>query len=197
MTQPVRRPIWTNLDVFGLLNGFAIWDSQYKDLKYVRKPYENNLELRNRIINEHYYKSDVNKQGLLNALCNEFELIPYNVTEKKIFELSYIPISSGSVSTQDIFGFYKNLEGEWINIGPQFWSESYISAKNTNNGFIVWQNNRVSTISGYKNFEYSNLVEIFREFDDNTELKFQGALVGLFKHGKFENRIILEDVKDV
>ena len=172
MAQPVKRQTWCNLDVFGLLNGYTTWDDQYRSLKYVRKPYENNLEFRDRISKGHYNLPDVSKQGLLNALCNEFNLDTYNVLKKSIFQLSYNPIPSGSNTTQDISGFYKNLSGEWISIGPQIWGDNYESSKELKNGFIVWQEDRFSTISGYKNFSYSKVAEVFRELDDNTELKF-------------------------
>lgn len=172
MSKPIKKQTWSNLDVFGLLNGLSIWDEQYKNLKYVRKPYENNLELRDKITKTHYNPPDINKQGLLNALCNEFGLEPYKVSKKTIFELSFNPIPSGAIGVQDISGFYKNSDGDWISIGPQLWSDSYDSAKITKNGFLVWQQDRFATIPQYKNFSYSNLVEVFREFDDNTELKF-------------------------
>lgn len=188
MAQPIKRQIWSNLDVFGLLNGFSVWDEQYKNLKYVRLPYENNLEFRDRIVRNHYNNTDINKQGLLNALCNEFGVSPYNVSKKTIFELSFNPIPSGGVGVSDISGFYKNSNGDWISIGSQIWSDSYDAAKITKNGYLVWQNERFSTISGYKNFSYSNIVEVFREFDDNTELKFIYYVEGVDSNN---NRILM------
>lgn len=172
MAQPIKKQSWSNIDVFGLLNGLSIWDEQYKNLRYVRTPYENNIEMRDKINAYHQNIPGINKQGLLNALCNEFSLNPYNVTNKTIFELSYTPIPSGNINISDVSGFYKDSNDEWVSIGPQIWGNTYESAKISKNGFIVWQNENFSNISGYKNFSYSTIVEVFREFDDNTELKF-------------------------
>jgi hypothetical protein len=162
MAKPIKKSTWGNLDVFGLLNGLSIWDDQYKNLLYVKKPFENNLDVRDRILNSHDYQSDITKQGLVNAINTEFNLTPYDVIKKSIFELSYNPIPSGAPIIQDISGFYKDINGNWINIGPQILSEN-----------IVWQSNRVGTIDNYKNFSYSNIVEVFKEFPDNTQLKFE------------------------
>lgn len=189
MAKPIKKQTWSNLDVFGLLNGLAIWDEQYKNLKYVRKPYDTNLDSKDRILNEHFYKSDITKQGLINALCNEFDLEPYNVSKKTVFELSFNPIPTGGLGFEDVSGFYKNSNGDWISIGPQLWGENYDAAQITKNGFLVWQNNRFATISGIKNFSYSNLVEVFREFPDNTELKFVYYVEGVDPNN---NRILMQ-----
>lgn len=170
---PIRKPIWSNLDVFGLLNGLSTWDDQYKTLLYVRKPFETNLDIRDRIIHSHDYPSDITKQGVVNAINTEFNLDPYNVTKRSIFELTYNPIPSGHTLIQDISGYYKTSSGTWQTIGPQIWSEDYFNAKKDKVGFIVWQSNRFGTISGYKNFSYSNIVEVLKEFPDETQVKFE------------------------
>jgi len=129
MAQPIRKQTWGNIDVFALLNGLSTWDSQYKTLLYVRKPFESNLSLRDRILHSHDYPSDITKQGIVNAINTEFNLDPYNVTKKTIFELSYNPIPSGVPYTEDISGYYKNNSGNWLSIGPQIWPEDYFEAK--------------------------------------------------------------------
>jgi hypothetical protein len=171
--KPIKKQTWGSLDVFGLLNGLAVWDDQYKNLLYIRQPFETSLEAKNRILKEHDYPSDITKQGLVNAINTQFDLTPYNVTKKSIFELSYNPIPSGSPYIQDISGYYKTSSGTWDNIGPQIWGKDYYTAKENKVGFIVWQRERFANISGYKNFDYSNIVEVFREFEDYTQLKFE------------------------
>ena len=173
MARPIKKNTWANLDIFALLNGLSTWDPQYKTLLYCRKPFETNLDIRNRIIHSHDYPSDITKQGIVNAINTEFNLDPYNVIKRSIFELSYNPIPSGTPLTQDISGYYKTSSGTWETIGPQIWSEDYFNAKKDKVGFIVWQSNRFGTISGYKNFSYSNLVEVLKEFSDETQFKFE------------------------
>lgn len=173
MPKPNKKQTWSNIDVFGLVNGIAIWDDQYKSLRYVRKPFENNLEIKDRIYANHDYPGDVDKQGLLNGISSEFGLTPYNVINKTIFELSYKPIPSGNVTNQDISGFYKDSSGNWQNIGPQIWSAEYELAKSNQEGFIVWQNSRFANISGYKNYSYSNIVEVLAPLADQTQVKFE------------------------
>ena len=171
MSKPIKRQTWSNIDVFGLLNGVSTWDSQYKSLRYVRKPYESSLDIREKIFRNHDYEPNITKQGLLNALSNEFGFTPYNVESKTIFELSSPPVPSGSKGVYDVFGYY--LDGnEWQTLGNQVWAEDYEIAKNNKAGFIVWQNEKYSNISGVKNFDYSNLCEVFTELPDKTELKF-------------------------
>jgi hypothetical protein len=188
MAKPIKRQTWNNLDVFGLLNGLTIWDDQYKSLQYVRKPFEDSLDIKDRIFRGHDNLPDVHKQGLLNALSSEFELPSYNVLKKSIFQLSYQPIPSGSSNTQDISGYYKDSSGNWLSIGPQVWSDSYHTAKQDKVGFLVWQNERFNSIPGHKNFSYSNIVEVFREFDDLTELKFEYYVAG---KDEFDNLTLL------
>lgn len=171
--KPVKKPIWSNLDAFALINGISTWDTNYNNLLYVRKPFETNLDIKDKIHRYHDNKPNVTKQGLINALYNEFELTPYNLNNKSIFYLTYNPVPSGLEGVQDISGFYKTSSGTWENIGPQIFSNEYEKAKENNIGFIVWQNQNFANIPGYKNFTYSNIVEIFRILPDNTEVKFE------------------------
>lgn len=175
MPRPTKRQTWNNLDVFGLLNGLAIWDEQYKSLKYVRKPYETGLDIRRKIYSSHDYPSDVTRQGIINGLSVEFDLEPYNVENKSVFTLSRNPVPSGGLYTQDIFAYYKTPESSnWKSLGPQVWPNTYTTSKANGNGFIVWQNEQYSNISGYKNYTYTNLVEVLRkDLDDKTQLKFE------------------------
>lgn len=173
MTAPIRKPIWTNLDAFGLMNGLSIWDENYRKLLYVRKPFETNLDLRDRILNSHDYKPDVNKQGIVNAINSEFNMEAYNTIKRTIFEFSRTPIPSGAKFVQDIFGYYKDVSGVWQSIGPQVWNENYSTAKANQVGFIVWQQDKYLNIEGHKNYRYSNLVEILRPLDNNTQIKFE------------------------
>lgn len=173
MAKPIKRQTWSNIDVFGLINGLAIWDSQYRSLRYVRKPFENNLSIKDRIYANHDYVPDVDKQGVINGVSNEFGVTPYNAISKSIFELTYNPIPSGAPGVQDISGYYMDSNGEWQSLGTQIWSDGYEVAKNNSEGFIVWQNSRFANISGYKNFSYSNIVEILRPLPDETQVKFE------------------------
>ena len=173
MPKPIKKQTWSNIDVFGLLNGLTVWDDQYKSLKYVRKPYENNLEIKSRIHSSHDYTPDVDKQGLLNGISNEFDLVPYNTIKKTTFELTNIPMPSGAIGVQDISGYYMDSSGDWVSLFPQVWSDTYAVAKADGHGFIVWQNTRVANISGYKNYSYSNHVEVFKILPDYTEVKFE------------------------
>jgi len=173
MAQPLRKPVWGNIDVFGLINGLATWDEQYTSLAYVRKPYETNLDIRNKIHRYNDNPADITKQGVINAINNEFDLDPYNATKKSIFELTFNPIPSGDITVQDVSGFYKTSSGTWNSIGSQVWSQDYESARQNKVGFIVWQQNRIANVSGIKNFSYSNIVEVFNEFADETQLRFE------------------------
>jgi hypothetical protein len=171
MATPTQRQRWTDIDGIGLLNGLGIWDPQYRDLKYVRKPFETPIDLKNRILREHENPTSVQEQGLLNGICNEFNLTPYNTHKKTIFELSYNPVTDGSVNTQDIWVYY-NISGVWNEVTPQVWGSGYFDAKSNHSGFIVWQNNRYNNNEDIKNFNYSNLLEIITDvIPDNTEIK--------------------------
>jgi hypothetical protein len=129
--------------------------------------------VRDRILNSHDYRADINKQGIVNAINTEFELDQYNTIKKTIFDLSQSPFPSGAKYVQDIFGYYQDISGVWQSLGPQIWSEDYSKGKQNKTGFLVWQQEKFSNIDGYKNYRYSNLVEVFRELDDNTKLKFE------------------------
>lgn len=173
MTTPIRKPIWTNLDAFGLMNGLSIWDDNYRNLLYVRKPFENNLDVRDRILATHDHRPDITKQGIVNAINAEFNLNPYNTVKRTIFELSQFPVPSGAKFAQDIFGYYKDASGVWQSLGPQIWNEDYQTAKDNQIGFIVWQQDKYLNIDGHKNYRYSNLVEILRPLEDGTHVKFE------------------------
>lgn len=174
MAKPVRKHTWSNMDVFGLLNGLATWDEQYKSLKYVRKPFEKNIDIKTKIFSSHDAPSDVTKQGLLNGLSVEFDLDSYNVETASTFTLSIDPVPSGAPYVQDVFGYYKQPgETSWTSIGPQIWPDQYNSAKKDGIGFICWQNEKYTNISGYKNYRYSNLIEVLRtDLEDRTQFQF-------------------------
>ena len=173
MSKPVARQVWSNIDVFGLLNGMGIWDEQYKNLKYVRKPFDTGLGMRNAIYANHDDIPGIDKQGIINALSNEFGLTPYNVESKTIFELTYDPVPTGVIHTQDISGYYRNPgETGWFPLTPQIWSDQHQTYKSSSAGFIVWQNERFNNVAGYKNFTYSNTVEVLEDLTDEVELKF-------------------------
>lgn len=175
MAKPIKKQTWSNIDVFGLLNGKATWDDQYKSLRYVRKPFESAIDLKNRILDSHDYPSDVTKQGLINGLSVEFGLTPYSVEDKTIFTLNNQPIPSGNIGEQDVFGYYKNPgDTSWSSMGPQVWADTYNVAKKNKQGFICWQNERHNNISGYKNYRYSTLVEVLQDgIEDKAQLKFE------------------------
>lgn len=175
MPKPIKKQSWSNIDVFGLLNGLATWDEQYRSLKYVRKPFEQSIDLRSKIYRSHDAPSDVTKQGLINGLSVEFGLDPYNVEDTTVFTLSYDPVPSGDLYVQDVFGYYKQPgETSWSSLGSQIWPQDYAVAKRDGIGFICWQNEKYTNISGYKNYRYSNLVEVLRkDLADDTQLKFE------------------------
>lgn len=189
MAKPIKRQAWSKMDVFGLLNGISIWDKQYKTLKYVRKPFDTNLDTRSKIFKYHDYPVDVTKQGLINALSHEFDFVPYNVTTKKVFELSYKPTVIGEALTQDVYAYYKKIDSnEWVSI-PQVWSTDYLDAKKQKSGFIVWAREKVVSIDNVKNFTYSNIVEICNDLPDKSELKFIYSITDYDVEG---NRILVK-----
>lgn len=175
MAKPIKKQSWSNIDVFGLLNGLATWDPQYRRLKYVRKPFEDPIDLKSKIYKLHDDAPDVTKQGLINGLSVEFGLSPYNVEDATVFSLSYDPVPSGDLDVQDIFAYYKQPgETSWSNLGGQVWSSNYATAKEDGVGFICWQREKYNNISGYKNYRYSNLVEVLRtDLADDTQIKFE------------------------
>lgn len=172
MTKPVKRQSWSRMDVFGLLNGISIWDSQYRELKYVRRPFDSNLDLRAKIFDYHDHPVDTTKQGLINAMSVEFGYNPYNVEEKHVFQLSYKPTPSGVAGVPDVLGYYKEPGSDTWNYMPQIWSSGYLQARESNRGFIVWQEEKYNNIDGVKNFTYSNVVEVLHALPDKTEVKF-------------------------
>lgn len=172
MAKPVKKSVWSKIDAVGLLNGLGFWDPQYKTLQYVRRPGESVLELKDRILRTHENIPSTTKQGLINGLSNEFNLDPYNTEKKTIFELSNLPIPNGLANEQDVWIYYK-INDTWQEVKPQIWSEDYENAKKNYYGFVVWQVNRYNTIPNQKNFTYSNIIEIFEEFLDETEFKFK------------------------
>ena len=165
MPQPIKKQVWSTIDVAGLLNGISIWDEQFKNLKYVRRPFDTTIDIRNKIYELHEHPVCVNNQGIVNGLSIEFGYEPYNVTNKHIFFLQNEPLPYGSSDTQDIFVYYR-IQGSdtWIELSPQNWTSS-------TSGFIVWQNERYNNIPNIKNFTYSNILEIFSDLPDNTEIK--------------------------
>jgi hypothetical protein len=174
MPKPIKKQTWSNIDVFGLINGLSIWDEQYKSLKYVRKPFDNGLDIKQKIFASHDSPPDITKQGLINGLSVEFGLQSYNVENVTVFNLTYSPVPSGDIEVQDIFAYYKQPgETTWTSLGQQVWPENYSTYKQAQAGFIVWQNDKYINISGYKNFRYSNIVEVLRDLADNTQLKFE------------------------
>ena len=172
MAKPIQRQSWSRMDVFGLLNGISIWDPQYRELKYVRRPFDTNLDIRAKIYDQHDHPVDVSKQGLINAISTEFGYTPYNVRNQHVFELTYKPTPSGASDVPDIQGLYKIPGSDtWADMS-QIWTSGYLQAKESDRGFIVWQEERYTNIDGVKNFTYSNTVEVLQDLPDKTEVKF-------------------------
>lgn len=73
------------------LNTWNQWDdlALYKSL--FRRPNENNIVLRRRIIAAKNYNST--KQGLINWFSDSFDVTTYKVADKKIYLSSYSPLS--------------------------------------------------------------------------------------------------------
>ena len=173
MSKPIRKQRWSNIDGIGLLNGLGIWDAQYKELKYIRRPFDSPIDLKNRILRENENKTDTTQQGLLNGLCNEINLDSYNLQKKTIFELTNAPSPSGSEGVQDIRAYF-NSSGVWYEVIPQVWASGYVEAKNESYGFTVWQNDRFNTVPEIKNFRYSTIAEILSdEIPDESPIKFE------------------------
>jgi len=195
MPKPVKRQRWSNIDIFGLINGISTWDDQYRTLLYVRNPSESTLDIRSKIFRNHNNPADLTKQGLLNGLCNEFQLDPYNVQPLSVFQLTKFPSPSGEIDVQDIWVEYRdvNSTGDWNNIYPQVWGQTYLDNKQSKKGFIVWQNEKYINISGYKNFTYSNILEIMEDLPDNQELKISYYV----KSVDDNNNLILNKFTDI
>jgi hypothetical protein len=188
MAKPIRRQRWSNIDVFGLLNGISSWDPQYRTLQYVRAPHENNLDLRNKIFRYHNNAVGITKQGLLNGLSNEFGYDPYNVIQTHTFQLTNTPFPSGDINVKDIWVEYReiNSTGVWNSISAQIWGSGYIEAKEEKKGYIVWQNEKYVNISGIKNFNYSRILEIMEDLPDNQELRITYFVQGTDEDNNFQ-----------
>jgi len=164
MAKVTKKQVWSNIDAFGLLNGISVWDEQYKNLKYVRKPFDTTHDIRKKIYNLHDNKVDTTYQGIVNGLSIEFDYEPYNVYDKHIFLLSYEPNVYNSINEQDVFVYYKlQNSDDWNELTPQTWN---VSAS----GFMVWQKSHYNNLST-KNFIYSNILQIFSDLPDLTEIK--------------------------
>lgn len=189
MAKPIKKQAWSKMDVFGLLNGISIWDSQYRELKYVRRPFDSNLDIRSKIYKQHDAPVDTSKQGLINAISHEFGFTPYNTSDKKIFELTYKPTPSGDSDTNDIFGYYKEPGSSTWNTMPQIWASGYTQAKESQLGFVVWQQDRYNNIDGVKNFTYSNVTEVLHNIPDRSEVRF---IYYLTDFDEDNNRILIQ-----
>ena len=195
MPKPVKRQRWSNIDVFGLLNGISTWDPQYRTLLYIRNPIESTLDMRARIFRSHNNPADLTKQGLLNGISNEFGFDPYNVKPTSVFQLTNFPFPSGEIDVQDIWVEYRdvNSTGDWNSLYPQVWGQTYLENKENKKGFIVWQNEKYVNISGVKNFTYSNILEIMEDRPDNQELRISYWTNGLDEN----NTLVLNKFSDV
>ena len=91
MPKPIKRQRWSNIDVFGLLRGLGIWDSQYKTLQYVRRPFDTSLTVKDKILRLNDNQPSLTQQGLLNGLCNEFGF------ERRSGFLKYIEIGASKM----------------------------------------------------------------------------------------------------
>lgn len=175
MPKPIKKQRWSNIDVFGLLRGLGIWNSQYTTLQYVRRPFDTKLTIRDKIQNLNDNPPSLTKQGLLNGLCVEFGYNNYNLSERMSFQLSYNPLPSGGSEVQDIFVSFRAVgeTGVWTDLYPQVWESDYETAKANKQGFIVWPQENYLNLSDYKNLNYSRNLEIFEELDDNTEIQIK------------------------
>lgn len=173
MAKPTRKQRWSNIDIFGLLNGLGTWDSQNRNLLYVRKPFESMIDIRNRILRYSRFTPGVSRQGLINGLSDEFGYNPQNVTVKNHFRLTRDPATSGALNVQDVTVEYRatGTDNSWISIYPQLWGSGYLDAKVEKKGFILWPNEAYAIISGYKNFSYSRDLEIMENLPDNQEIR--------------------------
>lgn len=192
VTNIKPKKIWSNMDAYGLINGFGIWDNQYKSLSYVRKPNESALELRNKIYNRHANPVGITKQGLINGISTELGLIPYNVESNTIFQLTYEPIPSGDQNIPDIFVFYKTENTDWIEL-KQIWSDGYENAKQLKNGFIVWNKEFFSLDDTTKNFNYSNVLEVLSDIPNGAQLKISYYI----KIYDIDNNIVVKRFTDI
>lgn len=173
MAKPIKKQRWSNIDVFGLIAGEGIWDSQSRNLLYVRRPFDTTLDMRDKVLRSNAYKAGVTKQGLINGLSNEFGYTPHNVTSKTHFRLTRDPMTSGALGVQDVIVEYRPVgySGSWTSIFPQVWGSGYLQAKEEKRGFILWPFESFANISEYKNFNYSRDLEIMEDLDDRQEIR--------------------------
>lgn len=195
MPKPVKRQRWSNIDVFGLLNGISTWDPQYRTLLYVRTPTDSTLDVRAKIFRNNNNPPSLTKQGLLNGIGNEFGYDPYNVSPTSVFQLTNSPFPSGDIGTQDIWVEYRdiNTTGTWTSLYPQVWGQTYQENKDAKKGFIVWQNEKYINISGVKNFTYSTILEVMEDLPDNQELRISYWVNGIDE----DNNLVLKRFTDV
>ena len=113
---------------------FNTWDDHAAKVGYSRLPNESNKEILERLNNLALYKEDTTKQGLVNAISNLLGYDQYNVTNKKIFFLTYKPHSSITVTVDDVLQ-------EEVTIS------NYDAATS---GFIVWKD---------ENDKYTEIIE--------------------------------------
>ena len=74
-----KTNIWNNWDDHALIKSLS------------RRPNEDNIIFRNRIINAKDYNST--RQGIINWLSDSFDLSKYNINDKKIFNSIHLPMS--------------------------------------------------------------------------------------------------------
>jgi hypothetical protein len=173
MSKPIKKQRWSNIDVFGLIKGLGIWDTQYKTLQYVRRPFDTTLSIKDKILRLNDDPPSLTKQGILNGLCAEFGFTPYNTMTSKVFPLTYSPVPSGAIGVQDVWVKARAVgsTGVWLDLIPQVWPSGYEAALATQQGFIVWTNENYLDISGYKNFNYNSSIEIISPLDNETEIQ--------------------------
>jgi len=175
MAKPVKKPIWTNIDAMGLLNGISTWDDNYEGLRYVRLPDESALDIRRKInLLRRNPVTGTSLQDLVNGLSSELLLDSYNITTKNNFLLSRQPWPSGNVDVQDIWVSYQEPgSGDWNNVTPQVWGSGYFGT--LSDGFIVWEDSYFrDAISGpLKTHNYSQLLTIFDELPDKSKIKVE------------------------
>lgn len=196
MSKPNKRQRWSNIDVFGLINGISTWDPQYRSLLYVRGPADSPLDIRAKIFRNHNYPGGITKQGLLNGISNEFGYIPYSVESQNVFQLTNDPFPSGAEGEQDIWVEFRevNSTGEWSQLYPQVWGSGYEAARDDQNGFIVWENAKYVNIPDIKNFNYSRTLELLEDFVDYDEVDLR---ISYYVKGTDEyNNVLLKKFTD-
>jgi hypothetical protein len=82
--------------IFGnyVLRRFELWNS-WDDIALIkgiyRRPNESNIVFRSRFLSAHDY--DSTKQGMINWLCDSFDIDKFTVVDKTIFYSKYTPLS--------------------------------------------------------------------------------------------------------